>query len=81
MPTKAITPESSKEDIKWAQKRLNAVPPDWFPRLQIDGDYGPKTRVAVLVYWDRLGWGKHLKDDGTRIGKSTIAALAAGRKA
>ena len=81
IPDKSITPESDAKDIKWAQKKLNAVLPDWYPRLKVDGNYGPKTRVAVLVYWDQLGWGKHLKDDGTRMGKSTIAALAAGRKA
>ena len=76
MPDKAITPESSKEDIKWAQEKLNAVLPDWYPKLKVDGDYGPKTRTAVLILWDQLGWGKHMKDDGTRIGKSTREVLA-----
>jgi len=76
MPDKAITPESSKEDIKWAQEKLNAVLPDWVPRLKVDGDYGSKTRIAVLILWDSLGWGKHMKDDGTRIGKSTREVLA-----
>ena len=79
-PTKAITPESSKEDIRWAQDKLNAVLPDWFPRLKVDGSYGTKTRLAVLVYWDMLGWGSHMRDDGTKIGKSTREALADGRK-
>lgn len=81
MPTKSITPESDKDDIKWAQGMLNAVIPSWLPKLSIDGDYGPKTRIAVLIYWDCLGWGKHLQDDGTRIGKSTREALAEHRKA
>lgn len=80
MPTKAITPESSKEDIKWAQQKLNAVLPDWMPKLKVDGDYGPKTRIAVLVYWDSLGWAKHMRDDGKKIGTSTREALAEGRK-
>jgi N-acetylmuramoyl-L-alanine amidase len=80
MPDKAITPESDPEDIKWAQKKLNTVLPDWYPRLKIDGDYGSKTRIATLIYWDQLGWGKHMQDDGTRIGKSTREALATGRK-
>jgi len=80
-PSKTITPESPKEDIKWAQEKLNAVLPDWFPKLKIDGFYGPKTRIAVLVYWDQLGWGKHMQDDGTRIGKATIQALSEFRKA
>ncbi|MBE5966423.1 MAG: N-acetylmuramoyl-L-alanine amidase, partial [Lachnospiraceae bacterium] len=81
IPDKAITPESDPRDIKWAQEKLNAVLPDWYPGLKVDGDYGSKTRIAILIYWDQLGWGKHMKDDGTRIGKSTREALAEGRKA
>jgi N-acetylmuramoyl-L-alanine amidase len=76
IPDKAITPESSKEDIKWAQEKLNAVLPDWYPRLKVDGDYGAKTRIAVLALWDILGWGKHMRDDGTKIGTSTREYLA-----
>ena len=76
MPNKAITPESPKEDIKWAQEHLNALLPDLYPRLKVDGNYGPKTRIAVLILWNSLGWGKHMKDDGTRIGKSTREVLA-----
>ncbi len=79
-PTKAITPTSSREDIRWAQERLNALVESWLPRLVVDGFYGPKTRIAVLVYWEQLGLGKHMRDDGKRIGKVTIEALAAGRK-
>ena len=78
-PTLTITPESPKEDIKWAQEKLNAVLPSWYPKLKVDGSYGPKTRIAVLIYWDQLGWGKHMMDDGTRIGKATREALAAGK--
>ena len=80
VPKNAITPESPKEDIRWAQEKLNAVIPNWLPKLKVDGDYGPKTRIAVLVYWDQLGWGKHMNDDGKKIGTSTRQALAAGRK-
>ncbi len=79
-PTKSITPDSSKEDIMWAQERLNLVIPNWLSKLKIDGVYGPKTRIAVLVYWDQLGWGKHLRDDGKKIGLATREALAEGRK-
>jgi N-acetylmuramoyl-L-alanine amidase len=75
-PVNTITPASPKEDIKWAQEKLNAVLPSWYPKLKVDGSYGPKTRIAVLIYWDSLGWGKHMKDDGTRIGKATREALA-----
>lgn len=79
IPSNAITPESPTKDVKWAQEKLNAVLPEWLPRLKVDGSYGPKTRIAVLVYWDTLGWGTHMKDDGTKIGKSTRQALAEGR--
>ena len=75
-PVKAITPESPKEDIQWAQNKLNAVLPEWLPKLKVDGDYGAKTRIAVLIYWDALGWARHMRDDGTKIGKSTRKALA-----
>lgn len=80
MPQKKITPKSIKTDIKWGQRKLNAVLDDWVPRLTEDGIYGPKTRIAVLVYWEQLGWGKHMKDNGTGMGKATRKALADGRK-
>ena len=79
VPTKTITPESSKDDIKWAQEKLNAVLPAWTPKLEINGTYDTKMRIAVLIYWDQLGWGKHMQDDGTKIGTATREALAAGR--
>lgn len=80
IPSKAITPDSPKQDIVWAQERLNKVLPDWMPRLDVDGVYGPKTRIAVLIYWDMLGWGKNMNDDGKTIGKATRQALAELRK-
>ena len=85
VPAKAVTPESSKEDICWAQEKLNAVLPKIYPKidgivpLNVDGCFGPKTRIAVLLYWDALGWGKHMNDDGKKIGVSTREALAEGR--
>ena len=79
MPSKSITPESPAGDIRWAQERLNKVLPNWFPRLEVNGVYDAKMRIAVLVYWEQLGWGKHMNDDGTKIGTATRQALAAGR--
>jgi len=78
VPTKTITPESSKEDIKWAQEKLNAVLPkiEGITPLKINGSYGPEVRIAVLIYWNMIGWGKDIQDNGTRIGKLTIGALA-----
>lgn len=55
---------------------MNKALPDWMPKLKVDGDYGAKTRIAVLVLWDILGWGKHMRDDGTKIGTSTREYLA-----
>lgn len=82
IPKTTIKPTSSKEDIKWLQSKLNTVLPkiEGYTPLKVDGDYGPKTRIAVLMYWEQLGWGKTLKDDGTKAGSSTIKALADGRK-
>ncbi len=79
IPVQTITSQSPAQDIKWAQEKLNAVLPSWLPRLTVDGGYGPKTRIAVLIYWDQLGWGKEMKDDGTKIGSATKEALAAGK--
>jgi N-acetylmuramoyl-L-alanine amidase len=79
LPAATVTPASPKSDIKWAQEKLNAVIPKWLPKLKVDGDYGPKTRIAVLIYWDQLNWNKDMTDNGTKMGKATIGALAAGR--
>ena len=78
-PTKTITAKSSVQDIKWAQEKLNAVLPAWAPKLEINGIYDAKMRISILIYWDLLGWGKHMQDDGTKIGTATREALAAGR--
>ena len=85
IPAKSITPDSPKQDIIWAQERLNTVLPQIYPKidgiipLKVDGVYGPKTRIAVLMYWDALGWGKDMADDGKKIGSATRQALASGR--
>lgn len=79
IPSSTISPESSREDIRWAQRKLNAVLPAWFPKLSEDGIYSPATRYAVLVYWEQLGWGRHMRDSGLKIGRPTIEALAEGR--
>jgi len=81
MPDKTITPDSSPEDINWAKDRLNKVLPaiNSITPLHLNGKYDPEMRIAVLMYWLQLGWGSHMQDDGTRIGKNTRKALAAGR--
>lgn len=77
-PTKTITTTSSKEDIKWLQEKLNLALPaiNGITPLKVNGVYCAKTRIAVLLFWEQQGWGKELKDDGTRAGSSTIKALA-----
>lgn len=75
---KTVSVKSSKEDIKWLQERLNKCVQRY--TIKVDGDYGAQTRIAVLLYWDQLGWARHMKDDGKKAGASTITALAQGRK-
>lgn len=75
-----VTPDSEADVIRWLQHSLNQVLPNWFPRIPETGIYDAATRIAVLVYWEQLGWGKHMQDDGRVAGKSTCRALADGRK-
>lgn len=76
MPAKTITKESPKEDIKWLQDKLNSVliGESNIP-LTVNGTYDNKTRIAVLIYWEKLGWNKDGSADGWRAGKNTIKAL------
>lgn len=73
-PSKSITKESSKEDIKWLQEHLNQVLKDKWP-IKVDGIYGNNTRIAVLIYWESLGWNKDGSADGWRAGAKTINKL------
>jgi len=75
-PTKTITKESTTDDVKWLQKHLNSKLDGQYLRLKTDGIYGNKTRIAVLIYWESLGWNKEGKDDGWRVGVKTINSLA-----
>lgn len=72
-PSKTITRKSSKEDIKWLQRKLNNklqghsnIP------LNVSGEYDNKTRIAVLTYWETLNWNKNGEDDGWKVGIKTI---------
>lgn len=76
MPEKTITQDSSKEDIMWLQDKLNSfLVGESFIPLSNDGVYDNKTRIAVLIYWEKLGWNKEGKDTGWKAGKKTIASL------
>jgi N-acetylmuramoyl-L-alanine amidase len=81
VPVKTITKDSSKDDIKWLQHKLNKVLKGSisFVPLAVDGDYGNRTRQAVLSYWEALGWNKLGLDNGTKAGKKTIAVLKENR--
>ncbi len=77
MPTKTITRKSSKEDIKWLQSKLNAVlKGESFIPLTADGVYGSRTRIAVLIYWEKRGWNQDGAKDGWSAGSGTIDALS-----
>ena len=79
-PTGNITPDSNFLKIVWLQERLNTCltgTKDFVP-LVVDGDYGAKTRAAVLLYWKLLGWNP---SNGWSAGINTKKALTAGRKA
>lgn len=77
IPKKAITPASSKEDIKWLQIKLNgALKGESFIPLKVDGVYGSRTRIAVLIYWEKKGWNQDGAKDGFQAGQGTIEALS-----
>lgn len=75
IPTKTITKDSPQKDIKWLQERLNSKLDGLYVPLKLDGIYGNKTRIAVLIYWESLKWNKEGKDDGWRAGAKTINSL------
>jgi len=81
VPTKTINKRAPKENIKWLQQKLNAVMTgESFIPLKADGVYGSRTRIAVLIYWEKLGWNQNGKNNGWNAGKGTIDALVKGRK-
>lgn len=69
-----ITPSSKESDIKWLQNKLNIALKGIYS-VNVTGVFDAATRIAVLLYWELRGWGRHLRDDGTTIGKSTVDAL------
>ena len=76
-PYTAIKKSSSKEAIKWLQRKLNQlceaakkVP------LKVDGIFGAKTLAMLKAYWKQLGW----FTGGSYAGKKTCTALYKNRK-
>ncbi len=77
IPVRNITRTSSKKDIMWLQEKLNvALPGETYIPLTIDGVYGTKTRIAVLMYWESKGWKQDGKEDGWTVAGGTISVLA-----
>ncbi len=78
-PLGNITPDTNFLAIVWLQERLNTclAGVKGFDLLKVDGDYGAKTRAAVLQYWKKLGWNP---GTGWSVGVNTKKALVAGRK-
>lgn len=73
VPTKNISPVSSKAEIKWLQEKLNKA--NNYYQIPVNGEYTTKTRVALLMYWESKGWHKDA-DTGWMAGSGTIEALA-----
>jgi hypothetical protein len=80
-PIKTITKDSSINDIKWLQTKLNKclAKTKNFKALTVDGLHGKNTLNAVLDYWILLKWNAKGKDDGSRVGAKTISALNKNR--
>ncbi|MGB8452714.1 MAG: N-acetylmuramoyl-L-alanine amidase [Anaerocolumna sp.] len=73
VPVKNITRESSDKDVIWLQGKLNKINSNY--QISVDGKYGRKTRIAVLMYWEARGWDQD-KSTGWTVGAGTISALA-----
>lgn len=80
-PAKTITKDSTSNDIKWLQLNLNRYlfNLEGFIPLTVDGIYHNKTRIAVLIYWEMLGWNTSGEGTGWYVGLATINALISGR--
>jgi len=76
-PKETVTSKSSIDDIMWIQAKLNdrLKSSHGYIPLIVDGDYGNKTKVAVCVFWDTMGWNKDNANDGSKCGKLTIDEL------
>jgi N-acetylmuramoyl-L-alanine amidase len=73
-PDTTITVESSPSNINWLKSHLNEVLGGIY-KLDLNGVYDNRTRIAVLILWESKGWNKDGVDDGWRVGKSTIKEL------
>lgn len=77
-PTGIINPDSHFLSIVWLQYHLNIclTSINGYLPLIVDGDYGIKTRTAVLLYWNVLGW---KPGTGWGVGINTKSAMTANK--
>lgn len=73
-PTSTVAPNSPYNDVIWLQIKLNKL---INAGLVEDGIWGDKTRLAVIKYWELLGWNTNEKGHA---GTKTIRALSENRK-
>ncbi len=71
-PTPPINQESDSKAVKWLQEKLNKSNPNY--TIPADGKYGPKTRIATLMYAESKGWDWR-KNTGYSVGQGTINSL------
>lgn len=78
-PLGTINPDTNFLAIVWLQYNLNICLSGvkGFTKLVVDGDYGAKTRAAVLLYWNQLKWNP---SNGWSAGINTKRALLSGKK-
>lgn len=74
VPAKTITINSSPADINWLKCHLNEFLGGAYP-LVPNGVYDARTRIAVLMVWESLGWNEDGVDDGWKAGSSTKKKL------
>ncbi len=76
-PKENITRNSSIDNIKWLQDKLNKALTDctYIP-LKVDGIFTSKVRIAVLMYMETRGWNQDGKDTGWIVGPGIRDALA-----
>ncbi|MBU5331400.1 N-acetylmuramoyl-L-alanine amidase [Anaerocolumna aminovalerica] len=72
VPATPINQKSDSKAIIWLQERLNKANPNY--TIPVDGKYGPKTRIAVLMYAESKGW-DWSKNTGYSAGQGTISSL------
>jgi N-acetylmuramoyl-L-alanine amidase len=72
IPAAPINQTSDTKAVKWLQERLNKANPTY--TIPVDGKYGPKTRIAALIFAETKGW-DWSKTTGYSAGQGTINSL------